>query len=195
MRNKIISAVIAAVVIASGYAFVSQRAYRGGNGAPTASAAAVDYYLKLGDIKGESTDRTHKDEIDIMSWSWGMSQTGTVGTGKGAAKVNVQNFPFTKLVDKASPVLLVACASGKHYPEAKLTVRKAGGEQQEYLMITMQDVVCSSLSLSGSQSELPTESVSLNFSKIKMEYKPINEAGVAGGSVTGGWDVKKNTKF
>src|SRR5712692_11221584 len=97
---------------------------------------AVDMFIKIGDIKGESVDHAHKEEIDVLSWSWGLSQQGTMhqGGGGGAGKVNVQDLSFTKFVDKASPNLYKFCCSGKHYPEATLTMRKAGDKPLEYLV-------------------------------------------------------------
>ncbi|MGY2680968.1 type VI protein secretion system component Hcp [Pseudomonas tolaasii] len=90
---------------------------------------AVDMFLKLGDIKGESRDQAHRDEIDITEWAWGLSQNGSMhsGTGGGAGKVDIANLNLKKPLDKSSPNLMMACASGKHYPEARLVVRKAGG--------------------------------------------------------------------
>ena len=89
---------------------------------------AVDMFIKIGDIEGESVDATHKKEIDILAWSWGASQSGTThaGTGGGAGKVAVQDLSLTKYVDAASHALLLACCNGKHYGEATLVVRKAG---------------------------------------------------------------------
>src|SRR5450830_1457457 len=110
---------------------------------------AVDMFLKLGDIKGESRDQAHRDEIDITEWAWGMSQSGSMhsGTGGGAGKVNIANLSLTKPLDKSSPNLMMACASGKHYPEAKLVVRKAGGTGPvEYLVITLKEVMVASYS-------------------------------------------------
>lgn len=149
--------------------------------------AAVDMFLKLGDIKGESTDRAHSNEIDVLSWSWGMSQSGVAG------KVNVQDLSFTKYLDKSSPELFLACANGKHYPEAKLTVRKAGDKPLEYLKITLKDVLVSSYSVSGGGSEeIPTENVTLNFSKVEIEYTEQKADGTIGETVVAGWDVAAN---
>ncbi len=105
---------------------------------------ATDMFLKLGDIKGESRDQTHRDEIDIANWAWGLSQEGSMhaGTGGGAGKVSVANLNLKKALDKSSPNLMMACASGKHYPEARLVVRKAGGPSAvEYLIITLKEVL------------------------------------------------------
>src|ERR1700675_3359727 len=99
---------------------------------------AVDMFLKLGDLKGESIDDTHKDETQVLAWSWGISQSGTthMGTGGGAGKVSVQDMSITKYIDKASPVLQLSVCNGKHFDQALLTVRKAGEKPLEYLKIT-----------------------------------------------------------
>ena len=160
---------------------------------------AVDMFIKIGDIKGESQDKTHKDEIDVLAWSWGMSQSGTMhmGGGGGAGKVDVQDLSFTKYLDKSSPNLQLMCCNGKHYPEAKLTVRKAGENPVEYLIITMTDVLISSISTGGSGGEdRLTENVTLNFGKVKTAYQPQKKDGSKdGGPVEMGWDMEANVKM
>src|SRR5450759_953032 len=130
---------------------------------------AVDYFLKLDGIPGESQDHKHKDEIDILSWSWGESQSGTMssGGGGGAGKVNMQDFHFVMKVNKSTPKLILACASGDHIKKAILTCRKAGKDQQPFLTYTFTDVLVSSYQTGGSSSgdEIPMEQVSLNYSK------------------------------
>ena len=136
---------------------------------------AVDMFIKIDDIKGESSDDKHKDTIDVLAWSWGMSQSGSthMGGGSGAGKVNVQDISFTKYVDKASPNLLRGCCKGTHYKQAVLTVRKAGGKQLEYIKITLHDIIVTSISTGGSGGEdRLTENVTLNFGKFKFEYAP-----------------------
>ncbi|PYT16357.1 MAG: type VI secretion system tube protein Hcp, partial [Acidobacteria bacterium] len=133
--------------------------------------AAVDYFLKLDGIEGESQDAKHKGEIDLESWSWGETQTGTMhaGGGGGAGKVQMQDFHFVMKVNKSSPKLMLACASGEHIKSATLTCRKAGKEQQEFYKITFSDVLVSSFQTGGSgQGDiLPTEQISLNFAKVE----------------------------
>src|SRR5260370_38577759 len=99
--------------------------------------AAVDYFLKLDGIPGESTDSKHKNEIDIESWSWGQANSGShaYGGGGGAGKVSMHDFSFTMRINKASPKLFLACATGQHIKGAILTCRKAAKEQQETLKI------------------------------------------------------------
>ncbi|WP_434663074.1 type VI secretion system tube protein Hcp [Paraburkholderia sp. A3BS-1L] len=158
---------------------------------------AVDIFIKIGDVAGESQDKTHGGEIDVLAWSWGMSQSGTMhlGTGGGAGKVSVQDLSFTKYVDKATPVLMGACASGSHYPTAVLTVRKAGGKSPlEYFKITFTKVLISSISEGGSGGEDRfTENISLNFEKYHVEYQPQSATGEKeGGVVETKWDIAKN---
>jgi type VI secretion system secreted protein Hcp len=154
---------------------------------------AVDVFLKLGDIKGESKDDKHAGEIDVLSWSWGISQTGTMGHGGGggAGKANFSDLNFMHNVDKASPVLMKACATGEHIKEGTLVSRKAGKGQQEYLIMKLNEVFVTSIQPSGS-SEHPTESVSLNFSKIDLEYKPQKEDGSLDAGVHFLYNIKTN---
>lgn len=136
---------------------------------------AVDMFIKIGDIEGESTDKTHGKEIDVLAWSWGMSQSGTthMGGGGGSGKVNVQDISITKYVDASSHALIGACSTGTHYPQALLTVRKAGKNPLEYVKITMKEVIVTSVSTGGSGGEdRLTENVSLNFAEFKFEYTP-----------------------
>ena len=156
---------------------------------------AVDMFLKLDDVKGESKDSKHKEEIDVLAWSWGLSQSGSAhqGGGGGAGKVAVQDISLTKHTDKASPNLLKFCCSGKHFKEAVLTVRKAGEKPVEYLKITMEQVLISSVSTGGSGGEdRLTENVSLNFAKFKFEYTPQKDDGSAGSAVEAHWNIATN---
>jgi len=158
--------------------------------------AAVDYFLKIDGIDGESADHKHKGEIDIDSWSWGEHQSGThgAGGGGGAGKVSMGDFHFVMRVNKASPKLMLACADGEHIKKAVLTCRKAGKEQQEFLKITMSDLLVSSFQTGGSghSDVVPQEQISLNYSKIEFEYKEQKADGTLGGAVKAGWDVKAN---
>jgi type VI secretion system secreted protein Hcp len=158
--------------------------------------AAVDYFLKLDGVEGESQDSKHKGEIDLESWSWGESQTGTMayGGGGGAGKVTMQDFHFVMKVNKASAKLLLACANGEHIKKATLTCRKAGKEQQEFLKITFTDCLVSSYQTGGSghSDVLPTDQISLNFAKIEFEYKEQLTTGALGGVIKAGYDLKAN---
>ncbi len=161
---------------------------------------AVDMFLNIADntIEGESTDSSHSSEIDVLSWSWGVSQSGTmhIGTGGGAGKANVQDISLTKWIDKASPNLIQHCAIGTQFPKAVLVCRKAGGDggQIEYLKIEMEHVIISSVSSGGSGGEDRfTENVSLNFGLFKVTYTPQDNEGAAEAEVGPvGWNIQTN---
>lgn len=158
---------------------------------------AVDMFLKIDDVKGESRDSKHKDEVDVLAWSWGMSQSGTthMGGGGGAGKVSVQDLSLTKYVDKASPNLIMATCNGKHYKEALLTVRKAGEKPLEYIKITMKEVLVSAVSTGGSGGEdRLTENVTLNFAEFKVEYTPQKADGSGEAAIEAVWNIAENTK-
>jgi type VI secretion system secreted protein Hcp len=157
---------------------------------------AVDMFLNIDKVKGESVDHKHKEEIDVMAFSWGMSQTGTahMGGGGGAGKANVQDISFTKYLDKSSPVLMQACCKGTHFPKAVLTVRKAGDKPLEYYKITLEDLLVTSISSGGSGGEdRLTETVALNFARFKVEYTPQKPDGSGEAAVAFGFNVATNT--
>jgi type VI secretion system secreted protein Hcp len=157
--------------------------------------AAVDYFLKLDGIPGESTDKKHKNEIDISSWSWGEANAGTHagGGGGGAGKVHMQDFSFTMKVNKASPKLFLHCATGTHIKEGLLTCRKAGKEQQEYLKIKFTNLLVSSYQTGGSEGNVvPTDQIALNFSKIEITYAPQKEDGSLESPVVHHYNLKEN---
>jgi type VI secretion system secreted protein Hcp len=157
---------------------------------------AIDTFLKLGDLKGESQVKGFEDQIQVLAWSWGMSQSGTThhGTGGGAGKVNVQDLSFTHYVDSASPALILACCKGTHYTEATLTMRKAGGDPLPYLTIKLTDVIITSVSGGGSAGEeLQTQNVTLNFAAFEVSYQPQDNKGAKkGGAITVKYDIAKN---
>ncbi len=158
---------------------------------------AVDMFLKLDGIKGESKDAKHKEEIHIESFSWGLNQTGAghVGGGSGAGKVHVHDVSLTKFVDKATAALMLSCASGKHIKEGLITVRKAGEKPLEYLKIKLVDILISSVQQAGHGSEFLTENVAINFAKFHLEYQEQDEKGAGKPAGEMGWDVKANQKF
>ena len=159
---------------------------------------SVDMFIKIGDIKGEAMDKTHAEEIDVLAWSWGMSQSGTthIGGGGGAGKVSMQDLSMTKYIDASSAELQLACASGKHYPTATLTVRKAGENPIEYVVITLTDLIITSVSTGGSGGEdRLTENVTLNFAKVKFAYTQQDKDGKAKNPKKEyTWDIAKNVK-
>ena len=158
---------------------------------------AVDMFLKIDDIKGESVDKTHKDEIQVLSWSWGLSQSGSThaGPGGGAGKVNVQDLSFTKHIDTSTPNLIKMCCNGKHFKQALLTVRKAGGTAVEYLKIKLVDVLISAVSTGGSGGEdLLTENVTINFGKFEVVYTPQDKEGKGGTAIPVAWNIPGNVE-
>ncbi len=158
---------------------------------------AVDIFIKIDTVTGESHDSKHKDEIDIVSWHWGMAQSGSrhLGGGGGTGKVTVHDLSFVKYIDKASTDLMLFCCNGKHIPEATLTVRKAGETALEYVKIKMTDCLIASVDTGGSgEQERLTESVTLNFSKVEVEYTPQKPDGSGDAATKMGWDISKNEK-
>jgi type VI secretion system secreted protein Hcp len=160
--------------------------------------AQVDYFLKVDGVDGESQDAKYKNYIDVESWSWGETNSGShsTGGGGGAGKVSMQDFHFVMKINKASPTLMLACASGKHIPKAVLTCRKAGEKQQDFFVVTMSDLLVSSYQTGGSghSDVVPTDQISLNFAKVEFEYKEQTAKGATANPVKTGWDVKKNQK-
>jgi type VI secretion system secreted protein Hcp len=162
---------------------------------------AVDQFISFkGTIKGETSDAKMKAEgaIDVLAWSWGLSQSGTfhTGGGGGAGVASIQDLSFTHYIDKASAALQMHCAIGKHIDEATLTVRKAGGKQEPYLKITMSPCMVTSVSTGGSGGEdRLTENVGLNFGKVKVEYFIQDEKGAvkSGGEYT--YDIQQKKKI
>ena len=156
---------------------------------------AVDIFLDLDGVKGESRDSKHLETIDVLSWSWGLSQSGTahMGGGAGAGKVSVQDISFTHYIDKASPTLMLFCCNGKHMKKGKLIVRKAGENPLEYLTIDLEDILVSHVSTGGSHGEdRLTENFTLNFAKFKLEYIPQTESGAGGKRTEAKWDIPAN---
>ncbi len=161
--------------------------------------AAVDFFLKLDGIDGESDDAKHKGEIQIESFSWGLSNSGSAahGGGGGAGKASFQDFHFTSSVSKASPKLFLACCTGEHIKQCVITCRKAGENQTEFYVIKLTDILISSFEQAGSSSSdaVPTDSFSLNYSKVEMEYRPQSRDGATSSPVKAGWDLAKNVKI
>ena len=156
---------------------------------------ASDIFAKIGDIKGESLDSKHKDEVEILSWSWGVSNSGSIshgGGGGGEGKANFNDFNFTHHIDKASPVLLKACATGEHIKEATITVRKAGKGQQEFLIIKMNDIIITSVHPSVADTSSTAENIAMQFAKVHLEYKPQKADGSLDAGVHFKYDIKAN---
>jgi type VI secretion system secreted protein Hcp len=164
---------------------------------------AVDMFMKItsaeGEVEGESIDESHGKEIDLISWSWGMSQSGCThsSSGGGAGKVRVQDLSFTKYIDKATPTLMKFCCNGTHIPEAILTIRKAGGKSAvEYVKLTLKECILSSVTTGtkNAAEDRLTENVTLNFAEFHYEYTPQESDHTPGASIPIGWNIAKNAE-
>src|SRR5215469_17010532 len=157
----------------------------------------VDMFMKIDTVDGEAQDAKHKKEIDVLSWHWGMSNSGSAhnGSGAGSGKANVHDLTFTKWVDTATPKLVLACCAGKHFKDATLVIRKAGDQPVEYLKIKMETVLISGVSTGGSGSEERlTENITLNFSKVNLGYVPQDDKGKPGTAIPMSWDISANVR-
>lgn len=156
---------------------------------------AVDMFIKIEGIPGESQDSVHKDEIDVLAWSWGMSNSSTFhdGSGGGTGRATFEDLELTKYIDKSTPLLMQSCSAGVPYPSAILTVRKAGEKPLEYIKIELTDVLVTSVSTGGSGGEdRLTENVTLNFRTFKVIYTEQNADGTGGATTEFGWDIAAN---
>lgn len=160
---------------------------------------ASNTFINIKGVIGESVDARHAGEIDVLGWNWGMSQAAPSqpgGGGGGAGKVTIQDLSFTKHTDKASPILMKYCASGRHVASAVLTVRKPGSRPLEYIRMTMTDVFIVSVTTGASGGEeLLTEHVILKFAKVTFEYMPQKADGSGDVPVKMGWDIAANKEF
>jgi type VI secretion system secreted protein Hcp len=159
---------------------------------------SIDYFLKIDGIPGESRDAKHKDEIELVSFSWGVAQSRgpspAAGAGAGAGRPQFKDFEFLMRVNKASPQLFLATVSGKHLKEANLSVRRAGKAQLEYLKIKFTDVLVSSYEQRTAENA-PEELVAFSFGRVEVRYTPQRAAGAAAGAINAGWDLAKNVKI
>jgi type VI secretion system secreted protein Hcp len=155
---------------------------------------ASDIFAKIGDIKGESLDDKHKGEIEVLSFSWGVTNTGSItsGGGGGGGKPTFQDLSIVHHIDKASPLLLQACATGTHLKEATITHRKAGKGQQEFLIVKMNDIIITSVTHAGASDQPGSESVSLAFAKVNLEYKAQKADGSLDAGIHFKYDLKAN---
>jgi type VI secretion system secreted protein Hcp len=156
---------------------------------------AVDMFLKLETVNGESIDDSHKGEIDLLTWTFGATQTGTAqsGGGAGAGRAQVKDLSLTKRVDRSSPVLFSLCCKGEHVPKAQITVRKAGGSPLEYLKVHLEKVLISGYATLGNEdNDQIVETLTLNLAKAKLEYTPQKDDGSGAPSIIKGWDIGAN---
>jgi type VI secretion system secreted protein Hcp len=159
---------------------------------------AADIFAKIGDIKGESMDAKHKDEIEVLSYSWGVNNAGSMGSnsGGGQGKASFQDLTFMHRIDKASSVLMQSCAGGDHHKEAIITHRKQGkGGQVEFLVYKLSDVIITAVQHGGSEPAEYNESVSMQFAKVSVEYKAQKQDGSLDAGVFFKYDIKGNIKL
>ena len=161
---------------------------------------AYDAFLKLDGITGESQKDKHKGEIDIMSFSWGVANPTSVGTGTGltSGKSQHADFSIVKSVDKSSPTLFQKCCGGQHFPKATVALQKTTGVGGDaYLTFDFSKLHVTHISWSGTGTanhDTPTETVSFAYEEVKISYKPQNADGSLGAQVMAGWNVGTNSK-
>lgn len=152
----------------------------------------IDCNGKLDGVTGESVHKDHKGEIEILSWSWDVSQASSgSGGGIGKGKAIPGKFIWTHNYDKASPTLAQKCAKGEHFKDCVITVRKAGGEQGDFLKVTMKVVYITSVAPGATSGGDIVETVHMEFDDIEFAYKPQDDKGGLGGEVKFGWNPKK----
>jgi type VI secretion system secreted protein Hcp len=158
---------------------------------------ATDIFAKIGDIKGESLDSKHKDEIEVLSYSWGVTNPGSMdsGGGGGEGRATFHDLSFVHNVDKASANLMKACAGGDHIKEATITHRKAGKEQHEYMIVKLNDVIITGVTHGGGGGGPHSENVSMAFSKVVIEYKSQKPDGSLDAGVFFKYDLKQRKSF
>ena len=155
----------------------------------------ADYFLKVDGIPGESADAKHKGEIDVLAFSWGVSQAGAPSSGGGGSgKAAFDDLIVVARASKASPLLWLACASGTHIKSAVLTCRRSGKSAPEFLTITLSDLVVASYELDSSDDGPPLDQIGLAYAKIETQYTPVDPAGKALPPVKAGWDVAAGKK-
>jgi type VI secretion system secreted protein Hcp len=160
------------------------------------------WFLKIDGVDGESMDATHKNEIDVVAWSWGVTGGASAGgsaggAGAGAGRAHFDDFHFVAKISKASPQLILAAASGTHFKWAALAgVRPTGqGKGAEYLRYKLSDVLVTSVNESATEPDVPVEQFSLGYSKFEIAYNPQSAKGTLGTPITAGWDLKANKKI
>ncbi|MFC4931162.1 Hcp family type VI secretion system effector [Massilia sp. GCM10023247] len=159
---------------------------------------AIDVYLQIDGIKGESMDDKHKDWIECTSVNWGVSQprsaTASTGGGHTAERCEHKEITFTKLADLSSPILMQTCAAGKTIPKAKLEFMRADGqgERIKYFEIELENVLIGSVMPTVKEGSIMQETVSLKFSQVKNKYTQQKVTGGAGGNTSGGWNLATN---
>lgn len=171
-------------------------------------AALVDYFLKIEGVEGESPDQSYPGWIQLQAWQWSEENAGRwgFGSGGGSGKVEMKDFEFRMVSNKASPKLFLMCATGEHVPQAKLVCRKSGSGQQDFLTVTFSNCLVSAFKTVGNMplgiaekpeqdTVLPTDVISLNFARIEIEYKEQKNDGSMGAVIKSGYDLKLNSRI
>ena len=160
---------------------------------------ATDIFCQIDGIKGESTDKDHKDWIELLSFSWGMSQPVSAASatgGRGAERVDISDFSVMKTSDASSPHLMQACCDGRHINKVVIKLCQAGGEKHPYMTYSLENVIVSTVQPSSSGGDKPIENVTFNFGKYTVEYTPMGHDGKPGSKVGPmGWNLEANTKM
>ena len=158
-------------------------------------SGSIDYFLKIDGIEGESKDSKHGKEIQILSFSWGQTQPVSIPftSGGGSGKVNMEDLTVTMYACKASPKIFLSCAKGEHIKSATLVARKAGGSQEDFYSIKLEEVLISSYHTGGGTGDtLPLDVFTLAFAKINYEYRPQKDKGALDTPVKAGWNLEEN---
>jgi len=158
---------------------------------------AESWFLKIDGIQGESVDKVHKGEIDVESWSWGVVNEGSPGTGSGggAGRASFEDFHFVTRISKASPQLFLSCATGVHHKDATLSGRRGGDKTSgDFLKYKLSDVQVTSVQHAGGGSDLPIEQLSLSYGRFEITFTPQDPDGSPGSPISAGFDVKMNKK-
>lgn len=171
-------------------------------------SSLVDYFLKIEGVEGESPDQHYPGWIQLDAWQWAEENAGRWGNGSGGGtgKVEMKDFEFRMLNNKASPKLFLMCAMGEHIPQAKLVCRKSGQGQKDFLIVTFSNCLVSSYKTVGNMpidpmniqevdTALPTDLIKLNFARIEIEYKEQNNDGSMGAVIKSGYDLKLNARI
>lgn len=171
-------------------------------------SALVDYFLKIEGVEGESPDQAYSGWIQLQAWQWSEENAGRwgFGSGGGSGKVEMKDFEFRMVTNKASPKLFMMCATGEHIPQARLVCRKSGNGQQDFMTVTFSHCLVSSFKTVGNMppgvvgapqvdTVLPTDVISLNFARIEFEYKEQKNDGSMGAVIKSGYDLKLNARI
>lgn len=167
--------------------------------------ALADYFLKIDGVEGESPDQAYPGYIQLQAWQWAEENSGRwgFGSGGGAGKVEMKDFEFLMVTNKASPKLFLMCATGDHIDEAKLICRKSGAGQQDFMIVTFSNCLVSSFRTVGnipvnvanndrSSFVLPVDEIKINFARIEVEYREQRNDGTMGAVIKAGYDLKLN---